>query len=288
MPARSLRRCLAAVLRCTVFLSLEMLPRLFGQDLKPISFGRFCVVLWFRVGELIMSDQVSLNVDVRTEAGKKVAKKLRFRGQLPAVVYGEGAESVACSVDQRRLTDLLKAHGRNAIISLSAGDTSQSTIIKDIQYHPVRDEILHVDFHRIDLTRKIVVEVPLHATGSAVGVRIGEGILEQMLHDLEVECLPTEIPDHIEIDVSDLDIGDSLHVSDIVVDGDDFSIVTDSDRTIFAVAAPSLVIEEEEEEEDEEGLVAEGEEGAEGEEMQEPELIERGRRSRDDEEGDES
>ena len=232
-----------------------------------------------------MSDQVSLTVDVRTASGKKVAKALRYRGQLPAIVYGEGAESVACSVDYRALTDLLKAHGRNAIISLSAGDTSQSTIIKDIQYHPLHDEILHVDFHRIDLTRKIVVEVPVHATGSAVGVRIGEGILEQMLHDIEVECLPTEIPDHVEIDVSDLDIGDSLHVSDIVLDGGDFSIVTDADRTLFAVAAPTLVIEEEEEE-DEEGLVAEGEEGAEGEEMQEPELIERGRRRDDDEEGD--
>lgn len=233
-----------------------------------------------------MSDQVSLNVDVRTESGKKFAKRLRYRGQLPAVVYGENAESVACSVDYRTLSDLLKAHGRNAIISLSAGDGSHSTIIKDIQYHPVRGEILHVDFHRIDLTRKIVVDVPVHATGSAVGVRIGEGILEQMLHEIEVECLPTDIPDHIAVDVSALEIGDSLHVSDIVLDGDDLSIVTDSDRTMFAVAAPALVIEEEEEE-DEEGLVAEGEEGEEGEEMQEPELIERGRRSRDDEEGDE-
>ena len=231
-----------------------------------------------------MSDQVSLNVDVRTESGKKFAKRLRYRGQLPGVVYGEDAASVACSVDYRALSDLLKAHGRNAIISLSAGDASQSTIIKDIQYHPVRGEMLHVDFHRIDLARKIVVEVPIHATGSAVGVRISEGILEQMLHELEVECLPTDIPDHIEIDVSDLDIGDSLHVSDIVLDGDDLSIVTDIDRTMFAVAAPALVIEEEEEVEDEEGMVAEGEEG---EEMQEPELIERGRRSRDDEEGDE-
>lgn len=230
-----------------------------------------------------MSDQVSLTADVRTASGKKVAKQLRYRGQLPAVVYGEGAAAIACSVDQRALTDLLKAHGRNAIISLSAGDTSQSTIIKDIQYHPVYDEILHVDFHRIDLTRKIVVEVPIHATGSSVGVRIGEGILEQMLHDLEVECLPTEIPDHVEIDVSDLDIGDSLHVSDIVLDGDDFSIVTDADRAVFAVAAPTLIIEEEEEEE------VEGEElvDEEGEEMQEPELIERGRRRDDDEEGDE-
>ena len=233
-----------------------------------------------------MSDQVSLNVDVRTESGKKFAKRLRYRGQLPAVVYGENAKSVACSVDYRTLSDLLKAHGRNAIISLSAGDGSQSTIIKDIQYHPVRGEILHVDFHRIDLTRKIVVDVPVQATGSAVGVRIGEGILEQMLHEIEVECLPTDIPDHIAVDVSALEIGDSLHVSDIVLDGDDLSIVTDSDRTMFAVAAPALVIEEEEEE-DEEGLVAEGEEGEEGEEMQEPELIERGRRSRDDEEGDE-
>ena len=231
-----------------------------------------------------MSDQVSLMVDVRTASGKKAAKDLRFRGQLPAVVYGEDAASVACSVDYRALTDLLKAHGRNAIISLSAGDTSQSTIIKDIQYHPLRDEILHVDFHRIDLTRKIVVEVPIHATGSAVGVRISEGILEQMLHDIEVECLPTEIPDHIEIDVSDLDIGDSLHVSDIVQDSDEFAIVTDADRTVFAVAAPTLVIEEEEEEVEDEALVdAEGEE-----EVQEPEVIERGRRRDDDEEGDES
>ena len=230
-----------------------------------------------------MSDQVSLNVDVRTASGKKAAKDLRYRGQLPAVVYGEGAASVACSVDYRTLSDLLKAHGRNAIISLSADDASQSTIIKDIQYHPVRGEMLHVDFHRIDLTRKIVVEVPIHATGSAVGVRIGEGILEQMLHELEVECLPTDIPDHIEIDVSDLDIGDSLHVSDIVLEDDDLSIVTETDRAVVAVAAPALVIEEEEEVEDEEGMVAEGEEG---EEMQEPELIERGRRRDDDEEGD--
>lgn len=231
-----------------------------------------------------MSDQVSLNADVRTESGKKFAKRLRYRGQLPAVVYGEDSAPVACSVDYRTLSDLLKAHGRNAIISLSAGDMSHSTIIKDIQYHPMRGEILHVDFHRIDLTRKIVVEVPVHATGLAVGVRIGEGILEQMLHEIEVECLPTAIPDNIEIDVSDLDIGDSLHVSDVVLDSDDLSIVTDSDRTMFAVAAPALVIEEEEEAEDEEGLVAEGEEG---EEMQEPELIERGRRRDDDEEGDE-
>ncbi len=225
-----------------------------------------------------MSDQVSLSADVRTGAGKKVAKQLRYRGQLPAVVYGEDAASVACSVDQRALSDLLKAHGRNAIISLSAGDAIQSTIIKDIQYHPVRREILHVDFHRIDLTRKIVVEVSVQAQGIPAGVRNDEGILEQMLHDIEIECLPTDIPDNIVIDVSEMEIGDSVHVADIVPQGDDLSIVTDSDRTVFAVAAPSVIVEKEEEDEDE--LVAD-------DEMQEPELIERGGRRGDDEEGDE-
>ena len=230
------------------------------------------------------SDQVCLSADVRAGAGKKVAKQLRYRGQLPAVVYGEDAASVACSVDQRALSDLLKAHGRNAIISLSAGDAIQSTIIKDIQYHPVRREILHVDFHRINLLRKIVVEVSVQAQGIPAGVRNDEGILEQMLHDIEIECLPTDIPDNIVIDVSEMEIGDSVHVADIVPQGDDLSIVTDSDRAVFAVAAPSVIVVEEEEA-DEDELVAEGEEG---EEMQEPELIERGgRRSRDDEEGDE-
>lgn len=223
-----------------------------------------------------MSDQISLSADVRTEAGKKIAKRLRRQGRLPAVVYGEREEPIACSVEQRALTDLLRDHGRNAIIALTAGDKRQSTIVKDIQYHPLNGDILHADFHRIDLTRKIVVEVPIAAQGVPVGVRNDGGILEHMLHGLEVECLPTDIPDQIGVDVSKLEIGDSLHVSDIALDGDDLTLVTDVDRTVFAVAAPAIIAAEEEEEDE---LVAE-------EEMQEPEVIERGRRGGDDEEGD--
>ena len=224
-----------------------------------------------------MADQISLSADVRTEAGKKIAKHLRRQGRLPAVVYGERDASIACSVDQRELTDLLHDHGRNAIIALAAGDKSQSTIIKDIQYHPLNGDILHVDFHRINLTRKIVVEVPIAVQGVPVGVRNDGGILEHMLHGLEVECLPTDIPEKIGVDVSKLSIGDSLHVSDLVLEGDELAVVTDGDRTVFAVVAPAIIAVEEEEDDE---LVAEEEE------MQEPEVIERGRRGGDDEEGD--
>jgi len=224
-----------------------------------------------------MSDQVTLKADTRTDAGKKAAKRLRNAGQLPAVIYGEKESPIACSVDPRALTDLLRSHGRNAIITLEAGEQSQSTIIKDIQQHPLGGNILHVDFHRIDLTRKIVVEVPVDTEGIPVGVRNDGGILEHMLHYVEIECLPTDIPEQIALDVSDLGVGDSLHVSDIDLGNDALTIVTDGDRTVVALAAPTVIAVDEEEDED--GLVPEGEE------MQEPEVIERGKR--DEEEGDE-
>ena len=253
---------------------------MFGRDLRARDFGRFYVVPRFDcagIGVSFMTDQVFLSADVRTEAGKKIAKRLRCQGRLPAVVYGEREVPIACSVEQRALADLLHDHGRNAIIALTAGDTRQSTIVKDIQYHPLNGDILHVDFHRINLTRKIVVEVPIAVQGVPLGVRNDGGILEHMLHGLEVECLPTDIPDQVGVDVSKLEIGDSLHVSDLALDSDDLTIVTDGDRTVFAVVAPAIVAAEEEAEDE---MVEE--------EMQEPEVIERGRRGGDDEEGDEA
>ena len=222
-----------------------------------------------------MSNTVVLKAEPRTNVGKQIAKQLRAGGRLPAVVYGEKAEPVACSIDRKELETLLHDQGRNAIVSLETGvNGSNSTIIKEIQHNPVRGEILHVDFHRIDLTQKIVVEVRVDAEGIPMGVRNDGGILEHMLHYVEVECLPTEIPERIEIDVTKLNIGDNIHVTDLAVDGD-AQIVTDSDRTVFAVAAPTLRQEEEEEElvEGEEEELVEGEEGP-----QEPEVIERGKR----------
>lgn len=221
-----------------------------------------------------MSDQVLLKAEVRTEVGKQVAKRLRAAGKLPAVVYGEKLEPLACTVDAKALETLLHEHGRNAIINLDTGNQTQSTIVKEFQQDYLRGDMLHVDFHRIDLTQKIIVEVLVESEGIPAGVRNDGGILEQMLHHLELECLPTEIPERVVINVAALEVGDSLHVSDITLENSEHTIITDAERTVFAVAAPTLPQDEDE-----------LEEGAE-EEMQEPELIERGKK--DDDEDDES
>ncbi len=227
-----------------------------------------------------MADDVVLQAGLRQQSGKQAAKHLRQQGYLPAVVYGDKGPTVLCSVDRKHLEDILHTQGRNTIISLVVGDgkdASQTTIIKEIQHHPIRGGILHVDFHRISLTEKIVVEVSVVGVGVPAGVRDEGGILEHMLHALEVECLPTRIPERVEVDVAGMDIGDTIHVSDLSV-GDDVRIVTEGDRSVFVVVPPTVIREEEEEE----GVALEEEE------MQEPEVIERGRRGEEEAEEGES
>jgi large subunit ribosomal protein L25 len=219
-----------------------------------------------------MADDVVLQARLRRQSGKQAAKHLRQQGYLPAVVYGDNEPTVPCLVDRKHLEDILHTQGRNTIISLvleDGKDAFQTTIIKEIQQHPIGDSILHVDFHRISLTEKIVLDVSVVGVGIPVGVRADGGILEHMLYTVEVECLPTQIPERIELDVSEMRIGDTVHVSDLSVGGD-VRIVTEGDRSVFVVVPPTVVKEVEEEEE--EGVEVEEEE------MQEPEVIERGRR----------
>ena len=224
-----------------------------------------------------MADNVELKVERRSESGKELAKRLRGQELLPAVVYGEAAAAVPCTVDRKRLEDVLHEHGRNVILSLvGAGDGPENTLIKEIQHHPLHGDILHVDFQRISLSRRIVVDVPLDSVGIPEGVRTDGGILEHMLHSIELECLPTEIPQKIEVDVTPLTIGDTIHVADVAVP-EGVRVVTDNDRSVFVVVPPTVVKADVEEEE--EGIELEEEE----EELQEPEVIERGKR--DDEEG---
>lgn len=214
-----------------------------------------------------MSDQVTLTAERRTVVGKKV-KRLRLTGQLPAVVYGEKIDPIACTVNSKALEKVLHSHGRNAIIRLDTGDSTQSTIIKDIQHHPVRGNITHIDFHRIDLTHTIVVDVPIEAVGIPEGVRNSGGMLEQMLHSLEIECLPMEIPEQVKVDVSGLGIGDSIHVSDIKLENASHVIISEGERAIFVVAAPA---------------VAKETDGTEPVVIAEPEVIERGKKEDEDE-----
>ena len=223
-----------------------------------------------------MADNVILKADHRTEVGKQAVKHLRQQGRLPAVVYGEKQDQVVCSVDRKELEVILHDQGRNVLVSLEMpeGQNQDTTIIKEIQHHPLKGEMQHVDFHRISLTEKIIFEVAVEAEGIPAGVRTEGGILEHMLYEVEVECLPTDIPGKIVFDVTELDIGDTIHVSDLVVDGD-VVIVTESDRSVFVVVPPSVAQVAEDEEE---------EEAVEDEEMQEPEVIERGKRDEEEEE----
>ena len=217
---------------------------------------------------------VSLQADARSGTGKGEARRIRRTGRIPAVVYGDGGASVACSVDAKALSTVLHEHGRNTLLSLVVGNgeeqSEDTAIVKELQHHPVGGHLLHADFYRISLTQKIVVDVRVEAEGIPAGVRTEGGILEQLLHQVEVSCLPAEIPDRIGFDVTHLDIGDSVHVSDLSVSGA-VEIVTESDRSVFVVVPPSISQVEEEEEEALE----------EEEEMQEPEVIERGKKDGD-------
>ena len=226
-----------------------------------------------------MSDSAVLEAKSRNDAGKGVSRRLRREGSVPAVLYGSEIDSVKCSVDVKAFGSVMSEHGRNAIVSLKVeGDSKEhSTIVKEIQHHPVNWDVLHVDFQEISLTQAIVVDVAIHAEGTPIGVRNDGGILEQMLHDVEIECLPTNIPSELTFDVSDLSIGDSVHVSDLVAP-EGATIVTEGERSVFAVAPPTVAKDTTE---DEEGV------GEEAEEMAEPELVDERGKKDDEEEGNE-
>ena len=198
----------------------------------------------------------------RSGVGKGVARKLRQLGSIPAVYYGRGEDPIVLTVGLKELEEVIvKAEGSNVIVDLKVdgdGVGDRKALIREIQRDPVGGHILHLDLQHISLTERITVEVPIVLTGIPIGVKDGGGILEHLLRDVEVECLPTDIPSRLEIDVSELNIGDSLHVSDLRADK--VTILTEGERPIAAVVPPTVL---------EEAKPAEGE----GEAAAEPELV---------------
>jgi large subunit ribosomal protein L25 len=203
----------------------------------------------------------SLKGNRREGVGKSVSRKLRAQGIVPAVYYGRGEDPIALTVNAKEIDTLLHAGGSsNVIVDLQVeGDatTDRKALIREIQRDPVAGNLLHLDFQHISLTERITVEVPIELVGVPTGVKDGGGILEHLLREVEVECLPTDIPSGITFDVSGLAIGDSLHVSDLSAPG--VEILTDGERTIATVVPPTVL---------EEAKPAEAEAGA-----VEPELV---------------
>jgi large subunit ribosomal protein L25 len=188
---------------------------------------------------------ISLEATPRADGGKGVARKLRALGRVPGVYYGRGEDSIPLTIALKDLEAVLdSAEGSNVIVDLKLSGTAakdRKALIREIQRHPVAGLVLHLDLQHISLTERITVEVPIVLLGTPIGVKEGGGILEHLLREVEVECLPTDIPSKLEVDVSALQIGDSLHVSDLKVERGE--ILTDAERPIAAVVPPTVLEE---------------------------------------------
>lgn len=212
-------------------------------------------------------DLIELKTNIRKTVGNGPARALRRQGQIPAVLYGPKTEPVLLAVAGSDLEQLLKK-GKSGQIVLNLviqnGETStRPAMIKELQIHPLSRTFLHVDFYEISMDRKINVKIPVSTTGKSKGVEDG-GILQLIRRELEVLCLPFEIPEVIEIDISELDIGDSIHVGDISLEGN-IEFLDDAHFTVVTVLSPRVeeaVGEEEEIEEAEEGVADEKAEAA--------------------------
>jgi large subunit ribosomal protein L25 len=192
-----------------------------------------------------MAKQVKLKAEPRGQVGRSAVRKLRARGLIPAVIYGGRDTPQPLQVAARDINNLMnQASGENVLVELEiAGEgSSRTALVQEVQHSPVSGDIRHVDFHAISMDQMIQAEVPLEPIGTAVGVKTFGGLLEQSLRALAIECLPGDLPDRITVDVSQLNIGDSIHVRDIQFPPAVRPKVQ-SDLTAFSVVAP--VVEEE-------------------------------------------
>lgn len=178
-----------------------------------------------------------LEAQAREAGTKNDARRVRREGKIPAVVYGAGKDSLSVSVDPRVVTRILNSEtGHNTIFDLTMDGEKTKAMIVDWQYEPIKGKLIHIDFKRIALDKLIRVEVPIQLTGTAVGVKTQGGILDQMLREVELECLPGDIPSHIDLDVSELSFGTVLRVSDLPHTGS-LKFITPEDTPVAHITA---------------------------------------------------
>jgi large subunit ribosomal protein L25 len=215
-----------------------------------------------------MAQFISITATPRVTGGKGAARQTRLNKKVPAVIYGHGRASQSLEVDAQALEQALSGHEPSStLVDLTVDGKKARALIREIQRHPVRPDIIHIDFYEIHADEKVTLKVPVHLTGTPDGVRNAGGVLDQVTREVEIEVLPEHIPDRVELDVTTLTIGRSVHVSDLVIPN--ATMLTQSDLTIATVVPPRA----------EEVAAPTAETGA---EVAEPELI---RKVREDEEG---
>ena len=192
-----------------------------------------------------MASQATLKAALRGESGKGVARKLRARGGVPAVLYGHGEEPRPLSVNAHDLGLLVGSISvENTIVKLDIeGEGLQDVLLREVQMHPYKPEVLHVDFFHLNAKEKIHLKIPVRLLGIPVGVHTDGGVLDQVLYDVEVECLPGNIPDAVEIDVANLGLGESVRVGDIPA-REGVKFLQDAELPIASIVASHRTVEE--------------------------------------------
>jgi large subunit ribosomal protein L25 len=186
-----------------------------------------------------MADQVTLTAEPRAGSGRSEARRLRRVGRVPAVAYGSGLDATAVSVDGLELYHALRTDaGLNALIRLDIEGDVHLTLARELQRHPVRREILHVDFVAVDRDRKVTVDVPIHLQGHAAGADEG-GVVDQVQFTAAVEVLPLEVPDQLTLEISDMQLGDVKRLGDLTLP-DGVTLLDDPDSTVVSVSAPAM------------------------------------------------
>ena len=210
----------------------------------------------------MVSSYFKLDISERTETGSKGSKALRSEGSIPGVLYYSGEKNVNIAIDRSVLFHAMQSGQR--IFEIDQDGQSQYTMIKELQYHPVTDAIIHIDLMRVRRSEKMTISVPLVLIGEAIGINEG-GVLSQSMTQVEISCFPTDVPEQIEIDIEDLEINSARSVADIKIDNEDIEIVSNTNLNVVSITPPAAEEEPEIEElEDEEGEGIEGEEGEEG------------------------
>lgn len=212
-------------------------------------------------------ETLEIHVDAREPGSKHQARRLRRQGKIPAILYGPKVQPISLELNKKEFSTRVAGLEGSHLVRLKSGSTNLAdkvALVKEMQYHPISGDVIHADFYEVDLTAKIEVSVPLHFVGKAAGVVRG-GILQPIVREIQVECLPMDIPEFFNVDVSALDIGDSIHVEELPMP-EGVTAVYDSNFALVTVATPTV-----EEEPTAAAATAEGAPATAPEETKEPE-----------------
>jgi large subunit ribosomal protein L25 len=184
-------------------------------------------------------DTILLVAKRREERGKNATRRLRAQGLVPVTVYGGGEDAASTTIVKREFTALLRTHGRNKIFTLNFDGSTTPVKIADLQVDPIKGTLIHADLMRISLTEKTTFELTIKIVGESDGVKTHGGIMDVVTHSLEIRCLPTDLPDGIEVDVTSLGVGDHISVKDLQV-SDKIEVLSDPDKVVVTIGAPRV------------------------------------------------